>query len=176
MQIELDETPSRIVGESEAGLELGRVSSRRDGRVEPRRVTALIQSASSERNGIVSPDGRWLAYDSNDSGRYDIWVRPFPEVNSGRWQVTTSGGSRPLWARSGQELDLVYVSPAGALMRVTLTRAASWAATTPTELVKEGYVTNSLDLGRSYDLTPSTWLFSPQLNTHKRMRLPAQRR
>ena len=81
-----------------------------------RRVTPLVQSPFTERNGIVSPDGRWLAYEANDSGRFEIYVRPFPDVNSGRWQVSTAGGTRPLWARSGQEL--FYVSPTGALMRV----------------------------------------------------------
>ena len=49
------------------------------------RVTSLVQSLFAERNGVVSPDGRWLAYEANDSGRVEIFVRPFPEVNSGRW-------------------------------------------------------------------------------------------
>ena len=59
---------------------------------ETRRVTPLVQTEFIERNGIVSPDGRWLAYEANDSGRFEIYVRPFPEVNSGRWQVSTMGG------------------------------------------------------------------------------------
>ena len=80
-----------------------------------RRVTPLVQSPFTERNGIVSPDGRWLAYEANDSGRFEVYVRPFPNVNSGHWQVSTTGGTRPIWARSGQEL--FYVSPTGALMR-----------------------------------------------------------
>ena len=74
-------------------------------------------------------------------------------MNSGHWQVSTSGGTRPLWARSGQEL--VYVSPTGALMRVGVERGPSWAATTPTLLVKEGYVTIPGNLsGRSYEIAP----------------------
>jgi serine/threonine-protein kinase len=48
-----------------------------------RRVTPLVQSPFAERNGVVSPDGRWLAYEANDSGRFEIHVRPFPEVTSG---------------------------------------------------------------------------------------------
>jgi Tol biopolymer transport system component len=118
-----------------------------------RRVTPLVQSQFIERNGIVSPDGRWLAYEANDSGRVEIYVRPFPDVNSGHWQVSTAGGTRPLWARSGQEL--VYVSPMGALMRVGVERASTWAATTPTMLVKEGYFTTPGGLiGRTYDVSP----------------------
>ena len=118
------------------------------------RVTPLVQSPFIERNGVVSPDGRWLAYEANDSGRFEICVRPFPDVNSGRWQVSTAGGTRPLWARSGQEL--FYVSPTGALMRVGVERGPSWAATTPTLLVKEGYYHDSgCDLGRTYDIRPT---------------------
>ncbi len=117
-----------------------------------RRVTPLVQSPFNEQNGTVSPDGRWLAYEANDSGRFEIYVRPFPEVNSGRWQVSTTGGTRPIWARSGQEL--VYVSPTGALMGVGVARGPSWAATTPTLVVKEGYFTNLNWWGRSYDISP----------------------
>jgi serine/threonine protein kinase/Tol biopolymer transport system component len=117
------------------------------------RVTPLLQSPALERNGIVSPDGRWLAYESNESGRFEISVRPFPDVNRGHWQVSTGGGTRPLWAPNGNEL--VYVSPTGALMRVGVERAATWAATPPTQLVKEGYSTTPGSLsGRSYDIAP----------------------
>jgi serine/threonine-protein kinase len=117
-----------------------------------RRVTPLVQSPFADRNGTVSPDGRWLAYEANDSSRFEIYVRPFPDVNSGRWQVSTTGGTRPIWARSGQEL--VYVSPTGALMAVGVARGPSWAATTPTMVVKEGYFTNLNWWGRSYDISP----------------------
>jgi Tol biopolymer transport system component len=116
-------------------------------------VTPLVQSPFTERNGVVSPDGRWLAYEANDSGRFEIYVRPFPAVNSGHWLVSAAGGSRPLWARTGQEL--VYSSPTGALMRVGVERAPSWAATTPTLLVKEGYYTSpGARPGRTYDISP----------------------
>ena len=117
------------------------------------RVTPLVQSPFTERNGVISPDGRWLAYEANDSGRFEISVRPFPEVSSGHWQVSTGGGTRPLWARSGQEL--FYASPTGALMRVGVERASSWAATPPTLLVKEGYLTIPGGAsGRMYDIAP----------------------
>jgi serine/threonine-protein kinase len=117
-----------------------------------RRVTPLVQSPFIERNGTVSPDGRWLAYEANDSDRFEIYVRPFPEVNGGRWQVSTAGGTRPIWTRRGQEL--VYVSPTGALMGVEVARGPSWTATTPTLVVKEGYLTNLSWWGRSYDISP----------------------
>ncbi|MGH8648697.1 MAG: TolB family protein, partial [Burkholderiales bacterium] len=74
-----------------------------------RRATRLVQTMFDERNGEISPDGRWLAYESNESGQSQIYVRPFPAVDEGRWQVSTSGGVQPLWARSGREL--FYLAP-----------------------------------------------------------------
>jgi len=116
------------------------------------RVTPLVQSPFVERNGMISPDGRWLAYEANDSGRGEIYVRPFPDVNSGHWQVSTAGGSRPFWSRNGQEL--IYASPTGALMRVRVERASSWAATAPAMLIKEGYFTIPVGfLGRTSDIS-----------------------
>lgn len=64
----------------------------------------LIATPFSELNAEISPDGRLVAYQSNASGRAEIYVQPFPDVNQGRWQVSTTGGSRPLWSRDGREL------------------------------------------------------------------------
>jgi eukaryotic-like serine/threonine-protein kinase len=113
-------------------------------------VTPLVQTAFTERNGIVSPDGRWLAYEANDSGQFEIFVVPFPEISGGRWPVSTAGGTRPLWARNGREL--FYVSPTGAVMRVGVERGPSWVATKPTLVVKEGYFTIPPNPGRTYDI------------------------
>jgi serine/threonine-protein kinase len=117
-----------------------------------RRVTPLLQSRFAERNGTISPDGRWLAYEANDSGRFEIYVRPYPDVNAGLSPVSTDGGTKPLWTKNGQEL--IYVSPTGALMRVGVSRGASWSATKPSVVVKEGYSTNPVWWGRSYDVSP----------------------
>jgi serine/threonine-protein kinase len=117
-----------------------------------RRVTPLLQSRFTERNGVISPDGHWLAYEANDSGRFEIYVRPYPNVNSGLSVVSTHGGTKPIWARTGQEL--FYVSATGALMRVGVTRGSSWSATKPSVVVKEGYYTNLVWWGRSYDVSP----------------------
>ncbi len=114
-------------------------------------VTPLVQTPFSERNGEVSPDGQWLAYESNDSGRYEIYVRPFPDVTRGLWQVSTDGGTRPLWARSGQEL--FYLAPTGALMRVGVERRPTWAATAPTKLLEGRYgPPTAFHYGRTYDV------------------------
>jgi hypothetical protein len=55
----------------------------------------------------LSPDGRWLAYASNESGTMEVYVRPFPETGTAKWQVSTAGGSQPTWAGSGRELFYV---------------------------------------------------------------------
>ena len=102
-----------------------------------RRVQPLVQTPFVERNGEISPDGRWLAYESNDSGQFQISVRPFPDVNKGHWQVSTGGGTQPLWARNGQEL--FYLAPNGALMSVRVERGTTWTAGTPTTLIDGQY-------------------------------------
>ena len=68
----------------------------------------LIATAEfAEEDPALSPDGAWLAYTSDETGQREVYVRPFPEVESGRWQVSTDGGSGPLWAKSGSELFFV---------------------------------------------------------------------
>jgi len=118
----------------------------REGRTE-----MLLHAAYSETNGILSPDGRWLAYQSNESGRDEIFVRPFPDITSGRWQVSTDGGTRPLWARDGREL--FYFLPPGRVMSVPImTSTASFSAGNPRMLFAGQYV--SVNSGRVYDVSP----------------------
>jgi eukaryotic-like serine/threonine-protein kinase len=52
----------------------------------------------------ISPNGRWISYASNESGKYEVYVCPFPDVKNGKWQVSTSGGNHPLWSPDGREL------------------------------------------------------------------------
>lgn len=62
---------------------------------------SLMATPASELSGEISPDGRWLAYESTESGRSEIYVRPWPSVADGRWQVSANGGRAPLWSRDG---------------------------------------------------------------------------
>ena len=64
----------------------------------------LLQTPFEEIEPTLSPDGRWLAYTSNESGRWEVYVRPFPNTQTAKWQVSTNGGGDPLWAHSGREL------------------------------------------------------------------------
>ena len=69
--------------------------------------TRLLESDFDERAVTLSPDGKWLAYQSDETGRNEIYVRPFPDIVAGKTTVSIGGGSRPLWAHSGRELFYV---------------------------------------------------------------------
>ena len=71
---------------------------------QPRTIKPLIQSPSAEINPRVSGDGRWLLYQSDESGGSEIYVRPFPEVDRRRWRISTGGGAQPVWAIGRNEL------------------------------------------------------------------------
>jgi Tol biopolymer transport system component len=70
-----------------------------------------------ELNGQFSPDGRWVAYETNESGRFEVVVQPFPAATA-KWQVSTAGGTQPRWKPDGKEL--YYVTPETKLMAVPL--------------------------------------------------------
>ncbi len=97
-----------------------------------------------------SPDGRWLAYQSNESGTYEVYVRPFPGPG-GRWQISTGGGNFPLWSRDGREL--LFETPDYRVMAVSYTaKGDSFTAGKPrlwteTRLRNIGFFSN-------YDLAP----------------------
>lgn len=89
-------------------------------------VEGLVETPSDERNSELSPDGRFLAYQTNESGRSEIYVRPYPQTVNGRWQVSTTGGAQPGWTHDGHELlyldgsghlTMVPVDPAGTSFR-----------------------------------------------------------
>jgi serine/threonine-protein kinase len=68
-----------------------------------RRVTPFLNSKANEMDPTFSPDGRWLAYESDESGRLEVYVRPI-RGPGGKWQISSDGGNQPLWARSGKQL------------------------------------------------------------------------
>jgi serine/threonine-protein kinase len=113
------------------------------------RAVPLLATTFGERNGEVSPDGRWLAYNSNESGRDEVYVRPFPDVNTGRWQVSRGGGSQPLWARNGGEL---FFRTDAALMTVPIRIDKSFTAGNPAIVFEGSYAMPQG--GRTYDVSP----------------------
>jgi Tol biopolymer transport system component len=113
-----------------------------------RQAVQLLQATFGERNPDLSPDGRWLAYDSNESGREEIYVRPFPDVEKGRWQVSTSGGIQPRWARNGREL---FFRRGATLMAVPVQTDPGFAAGNPAVVFEGSYATPQG--GRTYDVS-----------------------
>lgn len=104
-----------------------------DGRRESRPY--LANPAYMETRGVFSPNGRWVAYESNESGRFEVYVRPFPDPSGGQSKVSTEGGSHARWSLDGREL--YYLSPAGALMAVGVTIGAdTFSHSTATELFR----------------------------------------
>ena len=82
-------------------------------------VTSLVDTRADERAGTVSPDGRWLAFESNRSDRFEVYVQRFPSPDAGGiLPVSTGGGVQPRWGPGGKEL--FYVAPDGALMAITV--------------------------------------------------------
>jgi eukaryotic-like serine/threonine-protein kinase len=100
-----------------------------------RAPSVFLKTPFSENQGAFSPDGRWVAYQSNQSGRNEIYVRPFVApapasttagVAGGQWQVSTAGGVFPVWRLDGKEL--YYLNPAGAMMAAPITVTGSTLA------------------------------------------------
>ena len=98
---------------------------------EPKPFVA-VQTPFEELNGQFSPDSRWIVYETNESGRFEIVVQPFPQP-SGKWQVSTGGGVQPRWKADGKEL--YFIAPDGKLMAASVTTSgATFAARTPVAL------------------------------------------
>jgi serine/threonine-protein kinase len=116
----------------------------------------LVETPGEERNGELSPNGRWLAYEGESislPGQLDVYVRPFPDVNRGLWQVTRDGGTFPVWSRNGREL--FYMTLGGALVAVPVEASASvWNAGSPRALFRGQYAIREGSLGRQYDVAP----------------------
>src|SRR5258706_8227283 len=98
----------------------------------PERVAKpLLQAKWAVQNAQFSPDGRWIAYASNETGTNEIYVSPFPSAN-GKWQVSNAGGQEPRWRQDGKEL--FYLSAEGKMMAVGLKSGASFKAESPLAL------------------------------------------
>jgi Tol biopolymer transport system component len=92
-----------------------------------RKPLSFVRTSFQDWFGEFSPDGKWIAYESNESGRSEIYVRPFPGPG-GKWQISSEGGARPEWSRDGREL--LYMS-GERLMRVPVDTARVFSAGKP---------------------------------------------
>jgi Tol biopolymer transport system component/tRNA A-37 threonylcarbamoyl transferase component Bud32 len=95
-------------------------------------LTPLVTGPATEIEPTVSPDGRWMAYASNESGQPEVYIRPFPDVGSARWQVSVAGGRDPVWSHSGKEL--FYWSTGNRMMSVAIRPGATFGFEQPRAL------------------------------------------
>jgi eukaryotic-like serine/threonine-protein kinase len=95
------------------------------------RVEPLLQTSFDERNAAISPDGRWIAYESNESGQSRIYVRPFPNVTGAHYQISNGGGRAPAWGPDGHELFFVDRT---SIMAVPVQLTPAFSAGNPTKL------------------------------------------
>jgi dipeptidyl aminopeptidase/acylaminoacyl peptidase len=96
-----------------------------------RKPFPYLQTKFNERLARLSPSGKWLAYQSNESGRYEVYAQTFPKPG-GKWQVSTNGGERPVWRRDGKEL--FYISADGKIMVVEVTGGLNFERGVPKPL------------------------------------------
>lgn len=114
----------------------------------------LAVTPASEGQGQFSPDGRWVAYTSNESGLSEIYVIPFPpSPNGGRWMVSRGGGVQPRWRRDGKEL--FYISPDWTMMAVPVSTSGVFQPGTPQPLFNTQMVDTGIRTGPiSWDVAP----------------------
>jgi serine/threonine-protein kinase len=117
----------------------------------PDRLEPVLHSEFDEGFGDVSPDGNWIAYESNESGdRFEIFLRPFPDASGRREKVSIDGGRSPLWGPKG---DLFYVGLNGDMMAASVKLSPSLSLG-PVPKLFEWEKPRAFPSGRAYDISP----------------------
>jgi Tol biopolymer transport system component len=117
---------------------------------------SLLKEVYREIEPQISPNGKWMAYTSNESGHAEVFVRPFPDVDSGgRWQVSTDGGRSPLWSPDGEYL---FYRNGDAVMEVSVTIEPNFSQETPKTLFRRKYLSLS---GLANVFALNSWDISP---------------
>jgi dipeptidyl aminopeptidase/acylaminoacyl peptidase len=115
-----------------------------------RKAQPFLQTTANEGTPQFSPDGRWMAYVSNESGRNEIYVQPYPGPG-GKWQISTDGGNKPVWNRNGREL---FYRSGDKMMAVEITTAPSFSAGKPKTLFEGQHVSNTSAPFPEFDVSP----------------------
>jgi Tol biopolymer transport system component len=120
-----------------------------------RKPVRVLQTEFNENVGAFSPDSHWIAYCSDETGRTEVYVRPFTErgegISAGKWQVSTAGGCGPRWRRDGKEL--FFLAPDGKLMAVPVKSSSTFEAAVPVALF------DTHDPHCSYEVSPDVRRF-----------------
>ena len=93
--------------------------------------TPFLSGNGSQTNGQFSPDGKWVAYASDESGSWEIYVTTYPGA-AGKWQVSRAGGTEPRWSHDGKEI--FFLAPKGILSVASVDTRAGFSSGTPTAL------------------------------------------
>lgn len=145
----------------------GRPSNSDAGSATPH-VEPLVNTTAAENNPEVSPDGRYIAYQSNESRRFEVWVRPLPRVDAGQWQVSTEGGTRPIWGRGGKEL--FFLDASNRLTAVSVQGAGSaFLHGRPVTIFNTAYVEPYDIEARPFDVAPDGRFLMVKENTAARL-------
>ena len=115
-----------------------------------RKPRPFLQTPFQEGAAVFSPDSRWLAYVSNESGQHEIYVQPYPGLG-GKWQISTEGGTESVWARTGREL---FYRNGDKMMAVDVTTEPTFTAGNPRVLFEGQYHTEIPIANANYDITP----------------------
>jgi len=128
------------------GFNIGIAHMEGDWKWEP-----LLQEEHEERQPQVSPDGKWLAYTSDEEGKLEVYIRPFPEVGRAKQKVSTDGGNNPLWSTNG---DVLYYRDQDAIMAVTVESDPDLKLGNPSMLFRGPYDTSESNVGASWNIHP----------------------
>jgi Tol biopolymer transport system component len=115
-----------------------------------RKPFAVVESPVTESNGVLSPDGKWLAYQVTEGAQVQAYVQPFPPTG-GKFQVSTSGGYNPTWSRDGKEL--FFTSVDGRLMSAAVNTQGPFQSTSPTPLFSVATASVQGAVGTQYAVT-----------------------
>ena len=114
--------------------------------IDDKKSAPLLATPFNEQSGALSADERWLAYQSDETGRYEVYVRSLAD-DAGRWRISSLGGMTPVWRHDGREL--FFLTPQGQLMTVTVEPGATFRPSAPRELFRTDFRVHSREY-RSY--------------------------
>jgi len=155
-----------VLAGSERHLHLGGLSPKGDALVamaseggiwtleitDKRTLRELLRTPYLKQAPTISPNGRWLAYATNDTNRFEVYVQPFPNLN-GKYQISTDGGAEPIWAKNGREL---FYRNGDKMMAVAIgEKGDRLELGTPTLLFEGRFAVAALSSGDAwYDVSP----------------------
>jgi Tol biopolymer transport system component len=124
---------------------------------EDRKPVRYLATQFNESQARFSPDGRFIAYTSDESGKSEVYVQPFPQASGGKWLVSKGGGNQPQWRRDGKEL--FYISADSKMMAVDVTTTPAFQNGNPKALFGAPIFGTGTGPATRYDVTPDNRKF-----------------